>query len=97
VSSGIHRLAAAGVGFRSKRSGGKLANSHAGRRPAVAGGIMQTGRDLGLRGAIPLLRNLPRWAFCCGLTAAQEAYAEMIGDPRYLAPPAAESFCGVLK
>jgi hypothetical protein len=30
-------------------------------------------------------------------SGAGKAYAEMIGDPRYLAPPAAESFCGALK
>src|SRR5580704_14518852 len=57
-------------------------------RPAVADDIMVTGKGLDLWGAIPVLRNWPLIGLLLRANRdAREAYAGMIADPNYLAPP----------
>jgi len=56
-------------------------------RPAVADGIMLTGRGLDPWGAIPLLRNWPLVGLLLRANGdARKTYAEMIVDPFYAAP-----------
>jgi putative intracellular protease/amidase len=56
-------------------------------RPAVADEMMLTGQGLDPWGAIPLLRKLPLIGLLMRANRdARKAYAEMTGDPNYLAP-----------
>ena len=55
--------------------------------PAVADTMMLTGRGLDPWGAVPLLRNWPLIGLLMRANReARQAYAEMIADPKYLAP-----------